>query len=273
MTLTRTNEIDAARQRCYHFFSIVLSDPRSAGWQRVADANYRMQVSAAAAFLREESAELAGDLAPGERAPAEFHLDAALASSPDFEQIESEHQRIFGFLLAKDCPPYETEYCPQTFSIYRSQRIGDVAGYYRAFGVEPGREVPERHDHIALELEFMAWVIGKEHYARLRGDVAAAEQSEICRHAQAQFFEAHLGWWVPAFARALEEKAEGRRAAAEHSTFYGSTAAALSAFVAFDRLYLGIAPPTDLVVPRPLDDGTEMGCGGCEVDGQPDLQS
>ncbi len=272
MTHNSREEIDAARQLCYHFFATALSDPRCGGWKRMVDPGYRTLASAAAAFLREEALSLDGDTAPGERAPTEIGFDSALELvKQSFDGIAPEHQRVFGFLLAKDCPPYESEYCPQTFSIYRSQRMGDVAGYYKAFGLEPSREVPERHDHITLEMEFMAWVIGKELYARRQDDEVSQERVEICRDAQMTFFRDHLCWWVPAFALALLRKADGLGKDAElprdARTFFGRVATALPSFIAFERLYLGIEKPSELVSPKPTEEPAEMTCGGCEAEG------
>lgn len=272
MTSSRPDEIDVARQLCYHFFATAISDPRSEGWTHMIDPDYGAHVSAAAAFLGEVASELEGELAPGERAPTVIGLEAALEFvRQSFDGIASEHKRIFGFLLSKDCPPYESEYCPQTFSIYRSQRMGDVAGYYKAFGLEPSRAVPERHDHISLEMEFMAWVIGKERHARQRGDAVSEERAEVCLEAQVEFFRDHLCWWVPAFTLALQRKAEGvekdAAPAGEPGTFYGRVAAALSAFIAFERFYLKIESPSELIGPKPLDDAAEMTCGGCESAG------
>lgn len=266
-TCSGGDEVILARQVCYQFFATVLSDPRGAGWKRVLDPDYSTLVSSAAQLLCEQAVGLDGGIAPGERLPTELDTALEFACLP-FERVAPEYQRIFGFLLSKDCPPYESEYCPQTFSIYRSQRMGDVAGFYQAFGLEPGREVPERHDHIALEMEFMAWLIGKERHARRRRVAEAREQAGICRDAQVKFFGEHLAWWVPAFCAALWRKAEagqGDGAAEEARTFYGRIAKALSAFVAFERLSMGIQVPAGLVAPRSLDEAAEMTCGGCEL--------
>jgi hypothetical protein len=120
-------------------------------------------------------------------------------------------------------------------------------------------------------MEFMAWVIGKERHARQQSGPASQERVEICREAQVNFFRDHLCWWVPAFALALHRKAEGlekdTHPLREPRTFYGRIAAALPAFIAFERLYLEIAPPTELAAPKPLEDSTEMTCGGCEAEG------
>lgn len=260
---------DAARQMCYHFFSTVLSDPRSEGWKRVDHPDYRKAVLSAAGWVRETAKRFSGDLAPGERPPETLNLEEPLGLiGADRGRLEAEYQRIFGFLLARDCPPCETEYCPQTFSVYRSQRLGDVAGYYRAFGLEPSRRLPERHDHISLEMEFMAWLIGKARYADLREGVESEEKAAVCRRAQGRFFEEHLCWWVPAFALALRKKAEGNTAdRSRPRSFYGAVGCALPAFVAFERWYLGVDAPRELVAPVPLDEPEEMGCEGCALTG------
>ncbi len=260
-------EVDAAREVCYHFFALATADPRSRGWSRLADAGFQEIAGAAAAFLSEEAAALEGALAPGERPPASIGIGSVVELVRQAgDGIAAEHQRIFGFLLSKDCPPYESEYCPQTFSIYRSHQLGDVAGYYKAFGLAPSREMPERHDHVSLEMELMAWLIGKERYALRVGGDEADERAAVCRDVQVSFLRDHVCWWVPAFAKALEKKAEGTADVQGRArTFYGRLAHALASFVAFDRLYLGIEAPTRLVSANPVEDTPEMTCGGCEA--------
>jgi TorA maturation chaperone TorD len=174
------------------------------------------------------------------------------------DELNDEYEHVFGLMLAKKCPPYETEYCPQTFSVYRSQALADVAGFYRAFGVGPSRDTPERADHIALELEYLAFLIAKESSA---ADPAARD---TCRDAQRRFVQDHLGWWVPAFARALQRQAErvlGR--APGQSGFYPALARALAAFISAERAVLAVDPPTELVAPGPVEPPEEMSCQDC----------
>jgi TorA maturation chaperone TorD len=96
--------------------------------------------------------------------------------------------------------------------------LGDIAGFYRAFGLDVSDRVRERVDHISVELEFMAFLVYKEAYAQSTlpvgqgqaGDEkpASGGRAEICREAQRKFLNDHLGRWVQDFTRRLEKKAQ-----------------------------------------------------------------
>jgi nitrate reductase assembly molybdenum cofactor insertion protein NarJ len=172
--------------------------------------------------------------------------------------MNAQYERIFGLMMSKKCPPYETEFCPQTFSVFRSQTLADVAGFYRAFGVEPSRDKPERDDHLSLELGFMAYLIAREENA------SETEQITICRNAQKRFAREHLVWWVPAFARALERQCQRMLDRTDgESTPYELLAAALAAFMPIERAILDIDSPKELVAPGPVEPLEEMSCSTC----------
>ena len=173
--------------------------------------------------------------------------------------MSKEYQTIFGLLTPKDCPPYETDYCPQTFSVYRSQEMADVAGYYNAFGVAPSPERPERPDHVSLELEFMGWLVAKEIHALHQ---SSDEHRSVCREAQKSFAERHLCWWIPAFANALSDKT---KAVSPTCTFYALLGHMLPAFIAAERRLLGVPSPTRLAAPTPMlaDEPGAMSCADC----------
>jgi TorA maturation chaperone TorD len=225
-------------------------------------------VVAAADFIREELKDESAVLAPGEKPASEMNLQPML----DFfrrsaEHFEADYQNTFGLLMSKECPPYGTEYCLQAFSVFRSQELADIAGYYKAFGVEPSRDQPERQDHIALELEFMAWLIGKVMHADKSTEESADENADLCRDAQKNFFEKHMVWWIPAFCAALDLKvnkvSEANANGATPQSFYTCVAHALSAFIGLERNHMKIDPPTDLVEPKPDTDDSEMECSAC----------
>ena len=131
---------------------------------------------------------------------------------PRSTRLRAEYDRVFGLVVPKECPPYETEYHPTQETFVRSQQMADIAGFYRAFGIEPAQSSPERPDHLALELEFMAFLLTKKRLAlaAVELDPEAAEQVSICDRAQRDFFRDHLAWWVPSFAAGLRRKAGGR---------------------------------------------------------------
>jgi TorA maturation chaperone TorD len=257
-TCTVTTEeapaIDLVRQTLYRFLALALTDPEAERWEALLDPRLLDAAIEAAELLREADGTSAMELAPGELPLARLNLNPIVAQlrHPYFDP-ELEYRRTFGLLVSKKAPPYETEYCRQTLVVYRQQVLADVAGFYRAFGLEPSRELPERHDHLALELEFMAWLIAKEQRARRAGNL---EQGEVCRDAQRSFLRDHLVWWVPAFATLLRlgcEDRGGRAHDADPRTFYGAVATSICAFLHGERVRFQLPAPTELVEPRAAD--------------------
>ena len=263
MNTTYDPSLAAARATIYRFLSLAASDPRASRWEELKNPDLQELAAAAAAFLGEEFQSTF--LAPGELDPRRLNLAHLLEGIGESrEQRVQEYDRVFGLVLSRECPPYETEYCLQTFSVYRSQVLGDVAGYYGAFGLEPSREDPERQDHIALQLEFMVWIINREIDAM---EANQQERATICREAQEAFVRDHLAWWVPAFAFALRKKADGLRDEGgiqePAQSFQGALGVALAAFIACERAELRIDPPKELLAPRPEQADSINDCGAC----------
>jgi TorA maturation chaperone TorD len=271
--------LDLARQTLYQFFAIASGDPLSPRWRTLGTPLFCEAVAAAAEFLSAEAAATEGfRLAPGELPAERLALEVSsgaldLLARASSQKTLGDYERIFGLIISKECPPYETEYCPQTFSVYRSHQLADVAGFYHAFGLAPSSETPERHDHLSLELEFMAWLIAKERLARAQEDETAAENANLCRDAQSRFAKEHLAWWLPAFARALWRKAEGLERESfddfeiQPATFHGALARALAAFIAAERALLDLPAPSELAIPNPteVEPAEEAGCADCSL--------
>jgi TorA maturation chaperone TorD len=165
------------------------------------------------------------------------------------------YERTFGLLSSCACPPCEADYIDGTFSYQRSQTLGDVGGFYRAFGLQPSRSHPERHDHIVLELEFMAFVLGLERRALETCAAETAETVDLCRRAQQRFLNEHVAWWAPAFARLLGREDAGG--------FYDAAGVFLAALIAAERALLVVPPPSHLGAPSLLERPEE--CDGCQL--------
>lgn len=167
----------------------------------------------------------------------------------------AEHRLIFGHTVAHGCPPYETEY-GRRHVFGQSQELGDIRGFYEAFGVRP-RRGGERPDHVACELEFLALVAVKEATALATGDV---ERVEVCRLATARFVTDHIGRWLPAIAGRIGRRAPG--------TGYAGLAVIAAQLVGDHAREIGSAPvpldPDDIVAPTETPDGFAFECG---VDG------
>ena len=112
------------------------------------------------------------------------------------EQLEVEHRRLFSHVHSADCPPFETDYTAR--DVWRqSEQLADLAGFFRAFGVEPELERP---DHVSVELEFVHVLLYKAAWAAGGGD---ADHEALCLRALASFFRDHVVRWFPSFAERL----------------------------------------------------------------------
>jgi DMSO reductase family type II enzyme chaperone len=128
------------------------------------------------------------------------------------------------------CSPNEAAHTADTpgHALTRTVEIADVAGFYRAFGVEvaPGTERP---DHITAELEFMHLLAVKESVAR--SEEGDGERVAVCRDAVRTFLRDHLGRWAQRFAERLKEVAD--------DPVYVAAGRLLRGFVARDAERLG----------------------------------
>jgi TorA maturation chaperone TorD len=107
----------------------------------------------------------------------------------------AEHQRLFGKSVERISP------CESTYSWRRSSDLLTDAEdlhrrlqqLYSQFGVSP---VKEPADHIAVQMEFMAYLCG--HEAR-KWQASAALAARQLRRQESDFLADHTGKWVPEF--------------------------------------------------------------------------
>lgn len=144
--------------------------------------------------------------------------------------LQSEHRRVFSNVITLDCPPYETLF-GNDHVFGQSQAMGDIAGFYKAFGLELSRDIHERLDHLSVELEFMHFLAYKESYARCHD---GAEKTQIVVDAQKKFVKDHIGRWVPLFARMLAKKAD--------TGFFRYIADFIADCLEFDAAFLSVSP-------------------------------
>lgn len=131
-------------------------------------------------------------------ASAASRLVERLSQLPrDVTELRSGASVIFG--SPAPYPPYEGEY--EMANIFmKTQTMADVAGFYRAFGLELSPGFKDRPDHLSAEFEFMHFLLVKEAHATKRG---LADLARETRKAQARFLEDHLGFWGPNFLGAV----------------------------------------------------------------------
>lgn len=245
-----------ARRACYRLVAAALADPQTGTWSELADQATQTLVSEAAEILREEDAAVARPLALGERPLADLDPAKLFDQLPKSAAAMNDlYEANFGLLGGSKCPPYEIEYVPSKFTFQRSNMLADIAGFYKAFGLETSSSNPDRPDHIALECEYLAQVIYLQYQAQEASTPNAASQTELCQQAVQRFLNEHFVWWTPAFAKILAHQDPGG--------FYEAVAHFLAALVAAERALAGIKPPQHAVEPSPIENADQ--CSGCEL--------
>jgi len=124
-------------------------------------------------------------------------LDGAQAAS--VIELSASYRRLFGHTALGAVPPYETEYGSEAL-FQQPQELGDLMGFYSAFGLTLNAAEHERPDHISCECEFLSFLALKEAYALEHNDASMLEGT---RAATRLFLRDHLGRFVPAFAKRL----------------------------------------------------------------------
>lgn len=209
------------------------------------------------ARLRRQGKRLEKSLATlGEAASIEVarRINKRLAALTLSELLEA-HVGCFGYAISKACPPYEAEY-GQSHIFQKTQTLADIAGFYRAFGLQISPNLCERLDHVSVELEFMHFLCLKEGYAvekrHREGRIAQ------CREAQAKFLREHLGRWALGFARRVTNEATG--------SLYEHLCELLHAWVIRELAALGVdaAAIAQLELSMP-GEGDSDSCGDCRT--------
>ena len=144
--------------------------------------------------------------------------------------LQSEHRRVFSNVITLDCPPYETLF-GNDHVFAQSHVMGDISGFYKAFGVELSKDIHERLDHLSVEFEFMHFLAYKESYSLCHD---GPEKTQIVVEAQKKFVKNHIGRWVPLFCRMLAKKAD--------SGLFKLVADMTADWMEFETAFLAVTP-------------------------------
>ncbi len=200
------------RARVYGLLSHLFQPPKKGTaaeirFRRLPDLDASLAALGAGPELRDAAAELSSALSDADDRELVDDWEANFESSGklQFSPTETAHTAKNG-----------QEAWVKTF------RIADIAGFYKAFGLEviPGTDRP---DHLGAELEFLEVLALKEAVALDQGDATGAG---VCAEATRWFLEEHLGEWTDAVLSAVGEG---------HGRIYPTAAALLDWFVAMDR--------------------------------------
>lgn len=175
--------------------------------------------------------------------PSDDTLARALAAALDAYAASCDEPRgaylaLFPAVGQGELAVYETVY--RTRDLFQEAEIlADIAGFYRAHGLVVGALERERPDHIAVELEFMAFLARKRAHALAE---LGRAQVATCRATEVAFLRDHLGAWAPLLGTELARVAP--------HPFYRATGALLACWLASDMSAQGVEAPAPLAPPR-----------------------
>ncbi|MCC6159477.1 MAG: molecular chaperone TorD family protein [Deltaproteobacteria bacterium] len=124
----------------------------------------------------------------------------ARVSAASLDQIEAEHARAFW--AQSDCPPYESAFVRRD----KGAILGDIAGFYEAFGFRADQPGERRADHLVCELEFLAALLVMAERSKAEGE---PERTTVTQTAIDSFVWEHLGDWLPTFCERLSATVPG----------------------------------------------------------------
>jgi len=167
----------------------------------------------------------------------------------DLDRLRKAHHDAFDESSGTRCAPAEMDQLdgPPQLELTRTFELADVAGFYKAFGVEvePGGV---RADHVVTELEFMNLLAVKEAIALQ--EEGEGEHAQICRDASRAFLRDHLARWAPRLGELL--------AGADGDPVYAVAGRLLSGFIRFDALEIDAdGAPVHVVKPALHDERPE----------------
>jgi TorA maturation chaperone TorD len=192
------HEIDLAlcRSAIYEALALGFRPPTRATIERLVFEYQNRALAEIAAMLQPNSPN--GKL---ESLAARVRQLSFCADARDLESLQISYRRLFGHTAHPQAPPYETEYGDEAL-FQQPQELGDIAGFYGAFGLKVNTF--ERVDHISCECEFFCFLNRKEAYALEENNEGMLQET---RKAERLFLNDHFGRFVPAFTKLLHREA------------------------------------------------------------------
>jgi TorA maturation chaperone TorD len=135
------------------------------------------------------------------------------------EELAVEYARLFVGPFGLKAPPYGSIYLDNDHTVMGPSTMETIR-VYEAEGLARDEGFHELPDHIAVELEFMYYLVYRQAEALQKGDTARAE---VYRLKQEQFRTNFLGKWVHPFCTHIQDETDNR--------FYSALADCVTAFV------------------------------------------
>jgi DMSO reductase family type II enzyme chaperone len=243
------SDLALCRATIYSALAIGFRPPTDEILARIVEPENRAALAAAAAWI---------DVDGGQGLVALVD-DLSRAGRAGVSALDSSYSALFGHSARGSVAPYETEYGNEAL-FQQPQELGDLMGFYNAFGLAVKRDRHERADHVSCECEFLSFLAMKEAYALEHGET---EMLADTVKAQKLFLRDHLARFLPTFAQQLgREDGDG---------FYAKLADLCLRFVALEARRLGIRLGAANLPLRPVnDDRVPMACGsGAECAAMP----
>jgi TorA maturation chaperone TorD len=152
-------------------------------------------------------------------AEAAGRMQAAWQAGESFEDLSIDHARLFVGPFALLAPPYGSVYLDGERRLMGDSTLA-AGECYQEVGLEMAPDFNGTPDHIAVELEFMHFLVVKEFDALAGGNL---DRAENFRQKQRAFLERHLGAWVADFSCSVAEQAQ--------TIFYQNLAGATRIFI------------------------------------------
>ena len=118
---------------------------------------------------------------------------------PALSQEALEAEFLAAFEVGRDAPPVPLFEGMHRKEAGRDGILEDLLRFYEFFDVQLSEADREYPDHLATELEFLAWLCMQEQATEQKGGDA-----ESLRRAARDFLSRHLAAWLPEFRRKLE---------------------------------------------------------------------
>ena len=194
----RSNRLLEARSTLYGVVSALFSDPKCEKFAMLMKPVIQGCVLDACFQLEEQNNMKKSNLSRS------FQKLIAKLDKSKIENIMNESVDVFGHTLSKQIAPYALEHLKNSDVFFRTQKLADLNGFYKAFGMEV--ESIERADHISTQTEFLSFLLLKELLA-VQNDLH--DEKEVCEKAFADFNNDHFLDWVEMFAENLATHVDG----------------------------------------------------------------